>query len=431
MCKFLLCFALLSLVTSPVRAENEDLIRIINEQAELIRILEKRVLALENARSQTVSSEALQKPEVTQPASVKATATGQVSPSLRFRGRLQVDGGTFFDTEVSRELNSGMAFRRSRIGVLGALPGEFDYQLLLDFADGEKVKFDDSFIRYKGWKYADLTAGQHKVYHSLDSATSDIYVPFMERSIVSNAFEAGAGGKLGISAFSKGTDWTLHIGFMTDSANRTAQEEDGWGLNARTTWSPFHESGRVLHFGASYYYREESEKAVSFSAGPGLKVGNSAIVGSGRIPMSSYRVAGLEFAAVAGPASLQGEYNRADVMALGSKENPEFWGGSVAATYSLTGEPRTYSAGSGAFGRTVPARDVKDGGPGALELAARFSYLDLEDAGQGQRLEDITLGINWIPVDHVRLMVNYLYFKTLGAESWSGQGIGFRAQADW
>jgi phosphate-selective porin OprO and OprP len=69
----------------------------------------------------------------------------------------------------------------------------------------------------------------------------------------------------------------------------------------------------------------------------------------------------------------------------------------------VTGERRGY--GNGIF------RGLTPGGPdrGAWELAARYSTLDLEDAGfQGGRQDNVTLGVNYYANANVRFMLNYI-----------------------
>ena len=51
-----------------------------------------------------------------------------------------------------------------------------------------------------------------------------------------------------------------------------------------------------------------------------------------------------------------------------------------------------------------------EGGWGALELAARFSYLDLDDQEiRGGREGNVTLGLNWYLLANARISVNAIF----------------------
>ena len=112
---------------------------------------------------------------------------------------------------------------------------------------------------------------------------------------------------------------------------------------------------------------------------------------------------------VLGPASLQAEWIKAetqDTLALG---DPEYDGFYVYLSYFLTGEHRPYKMTSGVFDRVKPNRNFLDGGCGALELAGRYSHLDLDDGPiAGGELDDYTLGLNWYWNPNTRVMFNYV-----------------------
>jgi phosphate-selective porin OprO/OprP len=73
----------------------------------------------------------------------------------------------------------------------------------------------------------------------------------------------------------------------------------------------------------------------------------------------------------------------------------------------LTGESFTYSHGK--FTRLRPQNPR-----GAWEVAARYSYLDLDDKGvTGGKERNITIGLNWYaPGGQLRLMSNLIFVST-------------------
>ena len=71
--------------------------------------------------------------------------------------------------------------------------------------------------------------------------------------------------------------------------------------------------------------------------------------------------------------------------------------------------------------------DPAQGKWGAWEVAARYSYLDLNDGShglKGGRQQDITLGINWHLYSNVKLMTNYVHAIVMdtGAKNGSERG---------
>jgi phosphate-selective porin OprO/OprP len=113
-----------------------------------------------------------------------------------------------------------------------------------------------------------------------------------------------------------------------------------------------------------------------------------------------------------GPFSVQTEwtYNRVDGGQGQSSLN--FWGGYAFASWFLTGEHRNYDHGKGRFNRVRPAANFNPakGDWGAWELAARYSYLDLDDQNvSGGKLWDVTVGLNWYLFPNLRWMLNYVH----------------------
>jgi phosphate-selective porin OprO/OprP len=139
------------------------------------------------------------------------------------------------------------------------------------------------------------------------------------------------------------------------------------------------------------------------------------------IPANDYQLYNLQAAAVRGPFSIQGEWYAAVVQQ--TEAGVVFVHGIyIDATYFLTGEHRGYDRTRGSFGqvdvlrpamrsRTDPRR-----GCGAIELAARFSYVDfsspnlpLDTSGMSARTRvyEVTLGMNWYLNSYTRIMINY------------------------
>ena len=127
----------------------------------------------------------------------------------------------------------------------------------------------------------------------------------------------------------------------------------------------------------------------------------------------------LEGAVRKGPLSIQGEYVRSFISSEETGD-PQFYSFYVYASYFLTGESRPYDTERGSFGRPDPTRVLRDGsgGIGALEVAFRFSRVDLTDQGvDGGVLNDWTAAFNWYPSPETRLMFNAILADRQGAKS--------------
>ena len=84
-------------------------------------------------------------------------------------------------------------------------------------------------------------------------------------------------------------------------------------------------------------------------------------------------------------------------------ENLTFGGGYLYAGLFLTDDTHPYNSKTAEFGRVRPKGDV-----GALEIAARASYVDMDDQDvKSGTSTAYTLGLNWYANANVRLYLNY------------------------
>lgn len=131
-------------------------------------------------------------------------------------------------------------------------------------------------------------------------------------------------------------------------------------------------------------------------------------VDTGRIEAEGADTVGLEGAWVRGPVSVQAEYLRTWV----NRNRPggsRFWGSYVAANWFVTGESRTYSRRDGKFIRQELLRPLsrKSGGRGALEVAVRYSAVDLNSGGiHGGEMRSVTAGLTWYLNRNLKLRLN-------------------------
>lgn len=376
-----------------------------------------------NAAEKIKAAEAAKSPEKDVkismvPAPKFETADGEYS--FKVGGFAQVDG--YLSHDDRRDHPDGTNIRRARLNVAGNITKDFKYKIENDFA-GNASGITDAYLEYTGFDPVSLTVGQFKEPFGLDTLTSDLFTTFNERGLT-HAFSPDR--RIGVMLSTYGKEdgfgaWSAALGGFGSSTGSTASTDDeAKDVTGRLTWAPYSAAAQTLHFGVAGSYRVPDSSADSFTfssraenqlttAAADLAVSTGAIAG-----VDSVSLLGLEAAGVYGPFSLQGEYVMADVDS-DARGNPTFDGYYVEASYFLTGESRNYNPKAGRFERVSPKWNFKPsaGQWGAWQVAARYSELDLNDAlVSGGQVNDITLGLNWIPHPNLAFKANYIWSDT-------------------
>lgn len=375
--------------------------------------------------------------------------------SFKVRGRIEADAA-FYDKDGGNnpvDLNDGTELRRARIGVDGKFANDFLYRLEADFAkagrsnNNQEIDVKDAYVAYTGIEGARITVGQHKTPNSLEQLTGSTDLVFAERPAAVDAFNhrltAGGDLKAGVSVSHAGENYTVTTGifganFATERAAGTAQDE-GWGVHGRATWAPIQEKGKVLHLGASGYWRDAGGQTagggnVNFQSGPEVStVDSQRFVSTGNLVADTYTSYGAELGGVWGPLHAQAEYLTASVDQTGGLGSLDFDGGYVQLGYVLTGESRNYR--NGIFSRVKPANpfSLSNGGAGAWEIAARFSTIDLNDGVVlGGSQDNYAGALNWYVNEYLRVGLNYVNFDAERAGvTTKGNAVVTRVGVNW
>jgi phosphate-selective porin OprO/OprP len=431
---------------------------------ERLRLLEERLLVVESELQQYKDAAVAQRnAELEAEKNKKPGASVELRPAPRFtsddkkfsfrlRGRAEMDYAAFNIRKGTRDFNSGTELRRARLGIDGVMFGDWGYRLEADFAGAgrddsnqQEVDINDAYVRYQPKDAAYfVTLGQHKTPNGLEQLASSPNLTFLERSQASGAFldrrTAGGDRKFGLSYTHQGESWTATAGIFGQNlaltgapAGATPIPDESYGVAARLTWAPIQEETRWVHVGASGYYREtKGQKAIRFGDRPEVRVDNVRTVDTGNVAADSYYFAGAEAAAAFGPFSLQAEYMATWVdRPTGPKVN--FDGGYVAVAYVLTGETVTYSKGVVEGIKPKANFSPSAGGWGAWQIAARYSFVDLNDLNVlGGKEENITAALNWWLNPNLRASFNYVRFdaKRQGART-AGDAFAFRVGVVW
>lgn len=371
----------------------------------------------------------------------KPAKPNKLKPSANITVELQADAA-FFDQDANSiatvgEIPDGSFFRRSRFGVFGELYETVEYRLEYDFAHPARPRFLDNWIALTNLPlFNNVIIGHYFEPFSLERYSPNRFITFMERSLADTLVPArNMGAMMYGNALEKRLTYALG-GFRSGSNNygEDVSHNSGYAMTAHATYLAWYEeigqdNLKLLHLGGSYSYRATGDDPVNFSTRPSVRMSQQGVGGvpvfisTGDLDDASHmQLFGLEAAWVHNAFSMQSEFIAAEVHRKRNVD-PFFHGGYVYGSWFLTGESRSYSPTSilgrfreGIFQRTVPRSNVFDTGAGsgwtgggAVELAVRWSYIDLNSNGvEGGHLQDMTYGINWYLNPYTKAMFNYV-----------------------
>lgn len=330
-------------------------------------------------------------------AALSCAVTATAAPEFRLRGRLNVDYALHDEDNI--DLDDGFLVRRTRIGVQGTIDENWSGIIEYDFA--ENVTNAQDIILSRKLSGGTFKIGNFKVPMGLEEVASTNNIAFLERASANTALVDARRLGIGYDYFSG----AIGVQGMVYGRGLGANQEgdDPLGVAGRFVYAPLLGENH-WHLAASLAYEDVRDYDVQrYRERPEARVDGTRLVDTGNITdVESTIKYGIEAAFQSGPFIVQGEYFSVGVDREAGDE-PDFSGWYVQGSWIVTGERRAY--GGGVF------RGLKPGSPdrGAWELSARYSTLDLNDAGfQGGEQDNFTVGLNYYANANVRFMLNYI-----------------------
>jgi len=262
--------------------------------------------------------------------------------------------------------------------------------------------FDADENKKKSWEFTDLnitapvgklgalTFGKNKEPFVYEMVGDAAYLPSMDRILYPFFTSRNVGLSLSNTAFRKRmtyttgwfNDWWVHAKDFDTAGNHFASRVTGLvSINE--------DGSRYLHLGASARYAGADLGAIRLRGKPESNV-TSNYVDTGNIPASNQKEFGLEALWARDGYSVLTEYVRSYVNAT-QIANPSFYGFYVTGSWFITGEHRPYDRNVGFARRPIPRSRF-----GAVELAARYSHLDVDDKSvHGGIMDKGLLDVNW------------------------------------
>ena len=376
------------------------------------------------------------------------SADGRFSASIRALG--QYDVGYFMQGKHAMQLaaangpdlSSGSNFRRAQLGVQGIVFGDWSYFFNYEFGSGVSSgnelmgRIQQAYIEYDGLAPWSFRIGAYPPAAGLEDSTASSDTIFLERNSPADVVRNLAGGD--------GRD-AIGVIYATDRIFGSAALTGG--KTADTSLFFDEQQAAVARLAGTVYSDPDTRillsatgtdvfRAPDASTGPGsvrnitlqdppeLTVDDQStkLVSTGAINTESAFAWGIE-----GAAQWQNLFGQAGYFGYGidqrmpSKPELNFDGWYVQGTWVVTGESKGYNASNGAFTPPKPRTpfSLDGGGVGAVELAARYSDLDLNDhAGtlgqpipangvRGGEQQILTFALNWYPVSALKFGLQF------------------------
>jgi len=375
------------------------------------------------------------------------SADGRFSFAIRAIG--QYDTAYYMQGAAARQLapangpdlSSGSNWRRAALGIQGKAFGDWNYMFLYDFGGGAasgnelQGRISAAYMEYAGLAPFYVRIGSFPPSANLEDAANAPDSVFLERNAPADLSRSltGADGRDAVALIyageklfasfaytgGKAADTTLYFDEQQGLVGRVGDlfySNDDWKLLASL-------SGSYVLRGADVTPSSSSARNTAFQVMPELTTDNNSMrmVSTGPVNVKHAWNAGFEGAAEWRNFYSQAGYFRYGMNPAGGAPDLNFSGWYAQASWILTGERRPYSQANGAFANPKPDKpfslDTLD--PGAWEVAARISNVDLNDnagvsgaplptggmRGGNQRV--YTAEVAWYPNSALKFAVQY------------------------
>jgi len=360
-----------------------------------------------------------------------SSADGKFTAAVR--GLAQLDWGAYgqnasaatLPAAYGPNLSSGTNFRRVYLGVQGKVFGDWSYNLNFDFGGSGGTEtpghVQSVYLQYDGLAPFAIRAGAYPPPANLEDSTSAGDTIFLERNAPSDLQRniAGGDGRDAVSLLYLGDQLFGAFSYTSAKVQDSAVFGEQQAAVGRASYLfKLAEDANLVVGGNGLYVfqlpnsvaRGSAIGAVTPGAGalntitlsdpPELTIDSQGLklVNTAAIPANHIWQWGVETAASWRNLYAQAGYYDFEVdraptafkvftspiashTQIVQPLNDSFSGWYLQGTWVLTGESRTYNTATGAFSAPKPAEpfNIDGSGWGALELAARFSDLDLND----------------------------------------------------
>ncbi len=345
---------------------------------------------------------------------------------LRFRlgGRFQVDGTLVAPSDQLEAalgpMSDGLDVRRFRIFAEGIFKQMY-FRVEFDFA--ADAGFKSAYLEGRkggieiwGKLIGKFRYGLFQEPFSLEENMSAWDTSFIEISMPINTIAPGANLGAMVYDASRNRRFTWAFGVFSWGQQQADNASVSlFSLTGRVGFQPikYNNKKTKIHVGLSFSSRSPTSNKVRYEALPEARFVRP-FADTGDVESNRNTLLGLEAAWRNGSSWAQVDWIRAETETAEGKAH--FGGYSLQAGHFLTRYERPWDSLFAVWGRVRPEQNYHGGNPfkkakgGLWEVAARYSYVDLDDGNvQGGVVRDVTAGVNWYPDATSKIQFNWIY----------------------
>ena len=331
------------------------------------------------------------------------------SKKVKISGDLMLDHDSFDSGFLEKGDSSQQLseIRRARIGLKTDLIDDWKAKIKVDFSGGD-TEIKDAYIKYKGWKWADITLGKQKESFSLERLSSSSDTLMIERSLVTSALAPGR--SLGVNLSGGETSFNWQLGFFQPDENKSAT-----AITGRIAWLPWQQENQLVHVGLAFSERDLDGTEFRINETMEVHTADSLIEGN-NILVSKESLRGIEFLWQHSGITALAEWQQSTVTDTSSTEY-DYHGGFLQVSYQLSEENRKYK--KGVLGSVSTS---------GWELTSRYSQFELIE--ELHKVKTYALGVNYTVNDNLKFMANFIKAEQFNANKKlsSDNAISLRAQ---
>lgn len=365
--------------------------------------------------------------------------------------RVYLDGANYFDnynTNLTTDENLAegnldiphqyLKLRRMRFAIKANVGDNWYGEIDFDF-DGNTVDIKDAYLRrYFGETarpWGQIKIGQFRMPQGMQQTTTSRYLKLMERASV---YKFNPNRKLGVSWTQWSKKYMFAVGVHTEEIRNVHDMLEGDANYFKGSFDEDNPANEGIMQGAEpmlgystrgvYYVTNETGKLISIGGGYSARTPGLYKYPDNRIkydPKDETSVSEMEFtvakvndvnmahnmnvdAAVSYNSwRMTGEYYYNILTREDGLDPVKFSGFYVQSAYLLTGGTHPWNYREGEFTKVSPGEKS-----GAWEVAARYSYINLNDFDndiRGGQKGQWTVGVNYYASNNVKFMLNYSY----------------------